>query len=113
MGYSEIEFEKDSVFLVTGGTGFIGSNLIEVLLKKGYSVRCLDDLSNGHKSNIEPFLINEKFTFIQCDITDFEVCSKAMDGVVYILHQAAWGSVPRSIEMPQHYEKVNVQGTIN
>ncbi|MFL2061002.1 SDR family oxidoreductase [Marinilactibacillus psychrotolerans] len=113
MGYSEIQFDKDSIFLVTGGAGFIGSNLIEVLLEKGYSVRCLDDLSNGHKSNIEPFLSNEKFEFIEGDITDFDICLSASKDVNYILHQAAWGSVPRSIEMPQYYEKVNVQGTIN
>lgn len=113
MGYSDIQFEKDSVFLVTGGAGFIGSNLIEALLDRGYSVRCLDDLSNGHKENIDPFLENERFTFIKGDITDFETCLSATEDVDFILHQAAWGSVPRSIEMPQHYEKVNVQGTIN
>ncbi|GEK88413.1 UDP-N-acetylglucosamine 4-epimerase [Alkalibacterium putridalgicola] len=113
MGYSEVQFEKDSVFLVTGGAGFIGSNLIEVLLDSGYSVKCLDDLSNGHKENIDPFMENERFRFIKGDIADFETCLNAAKGVDYILHQAAWGSVPRSIEMPQYYEKVNVQGTIN
>lgn len=113
MGYSDIHFKKDSVFLITGGAGFIGSNLIEVLLNRGHNVRCLDDLSNGHKSNIEPFLENERFEFILGDITDFEICQKATENVDYILHQAAWGSVPRSIEMPQYYEKVNIQGTIN
>lgn len=113
MGYQHLEFDKNSVFLVTGGAGFIGSNLIEVLLGKGYSVRCLDDLSNGHKSNIQPFFNDEYFEFIEGSITDFDTCLRASEGVDYVLHQAAWGSVPRSIEMPQHYENVNVQGTLN
>lgn len=113
MGYSDIHFEKDNVFLITGGAGFIGSNLIEELLNRGHNVRCLDDLSNGHKSNIEPFLENEHFEFIMGDITDFDTCLKATENVDYVLHQAAWGSVPRSIEMPQYYEKVNIEGTIN
>lgn len=103
----------NKVYLVTGGAGFIGSNLIEALLDRGYIVRCLDDLSNGHKSNIEPFLNNDRFTFIEGSITDFDTCLKATDGVDFVLHQAAWGSVPRSIEMPQYYEEVNVQGTLN
>lgn len=113
MGYQHLEFDKNSVFLVTGGAGFIGSNLIEVLLGEGYSVRCLDDLSNGHKSNIQPFFNDENFEFIEGSITDFDTCLKASDGADFVLHQAAWGSVPRSIEMPQHYENVNVQGTLN
>lgn len=113
MGYQTLTFEKDSVFLVTGGAGFIGSNLIEVLLDKGYKVRCLDDLSNGHKSNIEPFRSNSQFDFIEGSIINEDICMKATEGVDFVLHQAAWGSVPRSIEMPQFYEKVNVQGTLN
>lgn len=113
MGYQHLEFDKNSIFLVTGGAGFIGSNLIEVLLAKGYSVRCLDDLSNGHKSNIKPFFNDKNFEFIEGTITNFDTCLIASDGVDYVLHQAAWGSVPRSIEMPQHYENVNVQGTLN
>lgn len=113
MGYQTLTFEKDSVFLVTGGAGFIGSNLIEVLLDKGYKVRCLDDLSNGHKSNIEPFMSNSQFDFIEGSIINEDICMKATEGVDFVLHQAAWGSVPRSIEMPQFYEKVNVQGTLN
>lgn len=113
MGYENISFDKDSVFLVTGGAGFIGSNLIEALLKQGYTVRGLDDLSNGHKENIDPFLKYDQFSFIQGDIIDEKTCEEATKGVDYVLHQAAWGSVPRSIEMPQYYEKANVQGSIN
>jgi len=113
MGYEELTFEKDSVFLVTGGAGFIGSNLIEALLDEGYQVKGLDDLSNGHKSNVEPFIGNDRFEFIEGDILNFDTCLEATDGVDFVLHQAAWGSVPRSIEMPQYYEKANVQGTIN
>lgn len=113
MGYQDVAFPDGSRFLVTGGAGFIGSNLVEVLLNKGYFVRILDDLSNGHIENIEPFLGNAQCEFIEGDIVDFDTCLEAADGIDYVLHQAAWGSVPRSIEMPQHYEKVNVQGTLN
>lgn len=113
MGYEDVTFHKESVFLVTGCAGFIGSNLVEALLKKGHTVRGLDDLSNGHKENIEPFLNNERFSFIEGSIIEEDVCEEATIGVDFVLHQAAWGSVPRSIEMPQYYEKVNVQGTIN
>lgn len=91
MGYNEVAFEKDTTFLVTGGAGFIGSNLTEVLLNRGHYVKVLDDLSNGHKSNIDPFMSNEKFTFIKGDIVDFETCMQATKGVDYVLHQAAWG----------------------
>lgn len=113
MGYEEVTFHQHSVFLVTGGAGFIGSNLCEAILKKGYEVRCLDDLSNGKKSNVDLFLNNPKFTFIQGDIRDLDTCMKACSGVDYVLHQAAWGSVPRSIEMPLVYEEINVKGTLN
>ncbi len=111
--FDEITFPKESVFLVTGGTGFIGSNLCETLLQKGYTVRCLDDLSNGHKYNIETFLSDPAFTLLEGDIRDFETCMAACEGVDYVLHQAAWGSVPRSIEMPQLYEEINIRGTLN
>lgn len=113
MGYRELVFPKNAKFLVTGGAGFIGSNLCEALLALGYEVRCLDNLSNGHHENIAPFIDNPKFTFIKGDICDLDTCLKACAGVDYVLHQAAWGSVPRSIEMPLFYEKVNVQGTLN
>ncbi|MBN2851112.1 MAG: SDR family oxidoreductase [Clostridia bacterium] len=113
MGYENIVFDKDSVFLVTGGAGFIGSNLCEVLLDKGYAVRCLDDLSTGKQANIDLFIDNPNFTFIKGDIRNLDVCMKACEGVDYILHQAAWGSVPRSIEMPLLYEEINIRGTLN
>lgn len=113
MGYEDITFEKDSVFLVTGGAGFIGSNLCEVLLDKGYKVRCLDDLSNGNQANVDLFIDNPNYTFIKGDIRDLDTCMKACEGVDYVLNQAAWGSVPRSIEMPLLYEEINIRGTLN
>ena len=113
MGYRELSFEKDSVFLVGGGAGFIGSNLCEAILEMGYTVRCLDDLSTGKYENIEPFTKNERFTFIKGDIRELETCMEAAKGVDYVLHQAAWGSVPRSIEMPLLYEEINIRGTLN
>ncbi len=113
MGYENVTFPKGSTFLVTGGAGFIGSNLCEAILKKGYWVRCLDDLSTGYKENIEPFLGNESFSFIEGDIKDFNTCQKACEGVDFVLHQAAWGSVPRSLKLPLFYCENNIQGTLN
>ena len=113
MGFNEIVFPKDSVFLVTGGAGFIGSNICEALLNKGHKVRCMDNLSTGHIENIQPFMENPEFTFLQEDIRDLEACKKATDGVSYVMNEAAWGSVPRSIEMPLLYEEINIRGTLN
>lgn len=113
MGYQDITFDKDSVFLVGGGAGFIGSNLCEALLNMGYTVRCLDNLSTGKYENIEPFLANDRFTFIEGDIRDLDTCLEATKGVDYVMNQAAWGSVPRSIEMPLIYEEINIRGTLN
>ena len=100
MGYQNITFDKDSSFLVTGGAGFIGSNICEALINMGYTVRCLDNLSTGKYENIEPLTKNERFTFIKGDIRELDTCMEATKGVDYVLNQAAWGSVPRSSEMP-------------
>lgn len=113
MGYQELKFEKDAVFLVTGGAGFIGSNLCEALLRMGYQVRCLDNLSTGKQENVDLLIENPNYTFIQGDITDLDTCMRACEGVTYVLNQAAWGSVPRSIQMPLFYEEVNIRGTLN
>ena len=113
MGYSNLKFSENSTFLVTGGAGFIGSNLCEAILKMGYKVRCLDDLSTGKQANVDIFLDNPNYTFIKGDIKDLDTCMAACKGVDYVLNQAAWGSVPRSIEMPLFYEKNNIMGTLN
>ena len=113
MGYSEITFPENTVFLVTGGAGFIGSNLCEAILNLGCKVRCLDDLSTGKQKNVDIFLDNPNYTFIKGDIKDFDTCMKACEGTDYVLNEAAWGSVPRSIEMPLFYCGNNIQGTLN
>ncbi len=113
MGYSELHFPKETVFLVTGGAGFIGSNLCEAILNMGCKVRCLDDLSTGKVQNVEAFRENENYTFLRGDIKDLDTCLRACEGVDYVLNQAAWGSVPRSIEMPLFYCANNIQGTLN
>lgn len=113
MGYQDIQFPKGTKFLVTGGAGFIGSNLVEALLNKGCYVRVLDNLSIGKKENIEEFANHENFEFIEGDIRDIDTCQNACKDIEYVLHQAAWGSVPRSIEMPLLYEEINIKGTLN
>ena len=113
MGYSELVFEKDALFLVTGGAGFIGSNLCEAILRMGYRVRCLDDLSTGSIENVKLFENDPNYSFIQGDVKDLDTCMAACEGVTYVLHEAAWGSVPRSIEMPLFYCANNIAGTLN
>lgn len=113
MGYKDIIFPKNTVFLVTGSAGFIGSNLVETLLNMGYKVRGLDNFSTGRESNVEEFIDDNNYEFIKGDIRDLDTCLKVTKGVDYVLHQAAWGSVPRSIEMPLLYNEINVKGTLN
>lgn len=113
MGYKELKFNERAVFLVTGGAGFIGSNLCEAIVDMGYQVRCLDNLSTGKYENIEALTASAGFTFIKGDIRNLDTCMEATEGVDYVLNQAAWGSVPRSIEMPLLYEEINIHGTLN
>lgn len=113
MGYQHLDFPENSTFLVTGGAGFIGSNLCEAILKMGHRVRCLDDLSTGKRENVELFLNHPNYTFQEGDIKDLDTCLAACEGVDYVLNQAAWGSVPRSIEMPLFYCANNISGTLN
>jgi UDP-N-acetylglucosamine 4-epimerase len=99
--------------LVTGGAGFIGSNLCEVLLEKKNTVICLDNFATGKRENLTELLKNPNFTFIEGDIRNLEDCLKATLGVDYVLHQAALGSVPRSIKDPITSNDVNVGGFLN
>ena len=99
--------------LVTGGAGFIGSNLCEALLTKGYLVRCLDNFSTGKRENIQSFLRSTNFELIVGDIRQIKTCKKACSDVDVVLHQAALGSVPRSIDDPLLSNEVNVGGFLN
>lgn len=113
MGYQNVRFSENCLFLVTGGAGFIGSNLCEAILNLGYRVRCLDDLSTGKQENIDLFSNNPQYEFVKGDIKDLQICMTGCKGVDYVLHQAAWGSIPRSIEMPLFYCANNITGTVN
>lgn len=99
--------------LITGGAGFIGSNLTEYFLNKKYKVTCLDNFATGHRHNVLPFFDNPNYTLIEGDIREFTTCQQAVAGVDYVLHQAALGSVPRSIKDPQTSNEVNVTGFLN
>ncbi|MEL1247921.1 SDR family oxidoreductase [Flavobacterium helocola] len=98
--------------LITGGAGFIGSNLCGYFLEDN-EVVCLDNFSTGHRHNIEQFLSNPNFTLIEGDIRNLEICEKAVSGIDFVLHQAALGSVPRSINDPITTNEVNVSGFLN
>ncbi|MBL7699252.1 MAG: SDR family oxidoreductase [Chitinophagaceae bacterium] len=103
-----------STFLVTGGAGFIGSHIVEYLLKKGaQKVRVLDNYSTGSRENLTGFKSSPAFEMFEGDICDLETCKSAMQGVDYVLHQAALGSVPRSINDPIKTNEVNVSGFLN
>lgn len=106
---------SNAKILVTGGAGFIGSNLVEALLndERVGLVRVLDDLSNGYFENIQEFVGHPKFEFIKGDICDFETCLNATKDIDFVSHQAALGSVPRSIENPMRSTEVNILGTVN
>ncbi|TYA71874.1 SDR family oxidoreductase [Seonamhaeicola marinus] len=108
-----IEQLKNKTVLVTGGAGFIGSNLCEELLSHDIKTICLDNFSTGKRHNIEPFLNDSNFTLIEGDIRSIEDCRKACSNVDFILHQAALGSVPRSIKDPATSNDVNVSGFLN
>jgi len=101
--------------LITGGAGFIGSNICEKMLKMPEIsvVRIIDNLATGSKENISPFLTNKKFEFIEGDIRDYQTCFKSCEGIDTILHQAALGSVPRSIKDPITTNEFNIDGTLN
>lgn len=104
---------ENKTILVTGGAGFIGSNIIEYLLKKNNRITCLDNFTTGKRENIENFLSNPHFKFIEGDITNLNDCDLACQGVDIILHQAALGSVPRSIENPLKTNDININGFLN
>lgn len=99
--------------LITGGAGFIGSNLCEYFLGKGNRVVCLDNFATGHRHNVEPLLTNPNFRLIEGDIRDADTCAEAVKGCDYVLHQAALGSVPRSINNPIATNDTNINGFLN
>ncbi|MGB8705494.1 MAG: SDR family NAD(P)-dependent oxidoreductase, partial [Gillisia sp.] len=113
MDKSQFSQLKSSKILVTGGAGFIGSNLCERLLEIGAKVICLDNFSTGKRENLEAFKNHSEFTLIEGDIRNLETCKKAVEGVDYVLHEAALGSVPRSLKDPITSNEVNISGFLN
>lgn len=99
--------------LITGGAGFIGSNLCDHFVSKNFHVVCLDNFSTGHRINIEHLLAEPNFTLIEGDIRDYSTCLSSLEGCTYVLHQAALGSVPRSINDPITTNDVNISGFLN
>lgn len=112
-----VRLENDNIMniLVTGGAGFIGSNLCEALLKRGDEVKCLDNFSTGKRENIQHLILEfpNTFQFMEGDIRNLDDCKKAVDGVEYVLHEAAIGSVPRSIKDPINTNDNNINGFLN
>lgn len=107
------QLQKNTKFLVTGGAGFIGSNLIEHLLRQGFFVRCMDNLSTGNEENIKEFVNNPNFEFVCADIRNFAKCKEVMTDIDFVFHEAAWGSVPRSLKEPFLYYENNEHGFVN
>ncbi|RUT70425.1 NAD-dependent epimerase/dehydratase family protein [Flavobacterium cupreum] len=108
-----MEISAQYTILITGGAGFIGSNLCEHFLKSGHKVVCLDNFATGHRHNLKDFIENPNFRLIEGDIRNIADCVLAVEGVDYVLHQAALGSVPRSINDPITTNDVNVSGFLN
>lgn len=108
-----MEINVQNTILITGGAGFIGSNLCEYFLSAGQRVICLDNFSTGHHHNLKDFITNPNFKLIEGDIRNVSDCNLAVEGVDYVLHQAALGSVPRSINDPITTNEVNVSGFLN
>jgi UDP-N-acetylglucosamine/UDP-N-acetylgalactosamine 4-epimerase len=104
---------RKSTILITGGAGFIGSNLCEYFLEKEYKVVCLDNFATGHRHNLDVIINHSNFTLIEGDIRNLEDCNAAVQGADYVLHQAALGSVPRSLKDPITTNEVNVSGFLN
>jgi UDP-N-acetylglucosamine 4-epimerase len=105
--------ETKNTILITGGAGFIGSNLCDYFLSKGHQVVCLDNFATGHRHNLKDFISNPNFRLIEGDIRNLTDCQEAVQGVDYVLHQAALGSVPRSLADPITTNDVNVSGFLN
>ncbi|HEA22197.1 hypothetical protein LCGC14_1055100 [marine sediment metagenome] len=113
MSLKNLAFSNKYNVLVTGGAGFIGSNICKWLLNNGNKVRCLDNFATGKKDNINDFINHPNFTLLEGDIRDLDDCKKSCEGADYVLHQAALGSVPRSINDPITTNEVNVSGFLN
>lgn len=111
--FNQIVFPKDTMFLITGGAGFIGSNLAQAVIEKGYRARVLDNFSTGKVENIKEIIEKDTFELVTGDIRDRNTCCKACEGVDYVLHHAALGSVPASIDNPALCNEINITGTLN